>query len=186
MKISKILMNALILILAMVMLVGCKKENPSEVVIDYFNEIKLGNNIEINEYITEVLINQSDNEVSVDSIKNYDEFENLVCTKIDINILSENIKNDTAIVKVKLSGINVSNIILETLEQGIVNAFKGEQTTCEEIESIIIEKAKTSKVESRVGSIFLKRVDNKWQIDCDDEIIILIMGRIEDKKSLVN
>lgn len=170
-----------IIVLSMVILTGCGVKSPTKVVESYFSEIKKGENAEVANY----MLNSVEETVEKDGDKETDpkmeEAMKIYMLSLDAKVLSEEIKDNKASVEIELKGINFSNIIMELLQEGLANAFSGNEMSAEDMNNSILEKIKTAKVETRTGKINLSKVDKEWKIETEDEdFISLIFGRAQE------
>lgn len=180
----------IVALLSMVIVTGCGTKSPTEVVNDYFNEIKKGENAEVTEYLLENIESTEDSTESTESNDEtsqdpkIEEAMKLYLSKLDAKVLSENIDKDKATVEVELSGLNFSNIILEILQESISNVFSGVEMSDEDMSNSILEKVKSGKVETRTGNITLSKVDKEWKINTDDESFMgLIFGKAHSQSN---
>ncbi len=177
----------IVALLSMVIVTGCGSKSPTEVVNDYFNEIKKGENAEVTEYLLENIESTEDSTESNDETSQDPKIEEamkLYLSKLDAKVLSENIDKDKATVEVELSGLNFSNIILEILQESISNVFSGVEMSDEDMSNSILEKVKSGKVETRTGNITLSKVDKEWKINTDDESFMgLIFGKAHSQSN---
>jgi hypothetical protein len=177
----------IVALLSMVIVTGCGTKSPTEVVNDYFNEIKKGENAEVTEYLLENIESTEDSTESNDETSQDPKIEEamkLYLSKLDAKVLSENIDKDKATVEVELSGLNFSNIILEILQESISNVFSGVEMSDEDMSNSILEKVKSGKVETRTGNITLSKVDKEWKINTDDESFMgLIFGKAHSQSN---
>ena len=180
----------IVALLSMVIVTGCGTKSPTEVVNDYFNEIKKGENAEVTEYLLENIESTEDSTESTESNDEtsqdpkIEEAMKLYLSKLDAKVLSENIDKDKATVEVELSGLNFSNIILEIVQESISNVFSGVEMSDEDMSNSILEKVKSGKVETRTGNITLSKVDKEWKINTDDESFMgLILGKAHSQSN---
>lgn len=177
----------IVVLLSMVIVTGCGTKSPTEVVNDYFNEIKKGENAEVTEYLLENIESTEDSTESNDETSQDPKIEEamkLYLSKLDAKVLSENIDKDKATVEVELSGLNFSNIILEIVQESISNVFSGVEMSDEDMSNSILEKVKSGKVETRTGNITLSKVDKEWKINTDDESFMgLIFGKAHSQSN---
>ena len=47
---------------------------------------------------------------------------------------------------------------------------------CDETHTLILERVKTSQLETRTGKINLTKVDKEWTIEVDKDLISLLLG----------
>lgn len=170
-------------LLAMIALTGCMLNSPSEVVNNYFDEIKKGENAQVTEYLLDSIKTEENNgdkeEITVNP--KVEEAMKIYISKLNVKVLSEKIDKDKATVDVEVSGFNFANIILDVIQENLANAFSGVQITEDYISNSILEKVKTGKVETRTGTITLSKVDKEWKINTDDESFMgLIFGKAKD------
>ena len=177
----------IVALLSMVIVTGCGTKSPTEVVNDYFNEIKKGENAEVTEYLLENIESTEDSTESNDETSQDPKIEEamkLYLSKLEVKVLSENIDKDKATVEVELSGLNFSNIILEIVQESISNVFSGVEMSDEDMSNSILEKVKSGKVETRTGNITLSKVDKEWKINTDDESFMgLIFGKAHSQSN---
>lgn len=177
----------IVALLSMVIVTGCGTKSPTEVVNDYFNEIKKGENAEVTEYLLENIESKEDSTESNDETSQDPKIEEamkLYLSKLDAKVLSENIDKDKATVEVELSGLNFSNIILEIVQESISNVFSGVEMSDEDMSNSILEKVKSGKVETRTGNITLSKVDKEWKINTNDESFMgLIFGKAHSQSN---
>lgn len=158
-------------------LFGC----PSEVVNSYFSEIKNGENADLANYLLENVETQSeDTEKETKEDPKMEEAMKIYLSKLNVEVLSESIDGDKATVEVDVSGLNLSNIILDILQESLSNAFSGTEITDEYMSNSILEKVNSGKEETRTGTISLSKVDKEWKINTDDESFMgLILGKAQ-------
>lgn len=75
------------------------------------------------------------------------------------------------------SVIKVANIILEILQESLNNVFSGIEQNDEDIANSMIEKAKANELEIRTRKVNLTKVDKKWQIKSDNDIMALVFKK---------
>lgn len=173
----------LLTLLLMMIVVGCSAKKPSTVVEEYFTEVKKGQSAEASEYLldsndsTDTEENKKGEEASEDPIM--EEAMNLYMSKMDVKILSENVEDDKATVEVELTGLNLSNMFLEIVQDSFANIFSGEEMSEIDMGRSMLEKVKNGKLETRTGKINLTKVDKNWKLSGDDDYNALIFGNPE-------
>ncbi|MDK2562235.1 DUF4878 domain-containing protein [Romboutsia sedimentorum] len=171
----------IMVILSMAILTGCSGKSPSDVVESYFSEIKTGENADVTNYISDTIKENTDKkEEKAKEDPKMNEAMKIFMSNIDAKVLSEKIDGDNATVEVELKGFNLSNIVVEILQENLSNMFSGKELKEDEVSQSILEKVKTAKVETRKGTINLSKVDKKWKIKTDDKAISLIFGKTEE------
>lgn len=170
----------LIAILSMVALTGCSSVSPSKVVESYFNEIKLGENADVENYLSDAANSAEkniDSEAEEDPVMN--EAIKLYLEKLNVKTISENIDGENAKVEVEVSGLNFGKLIIEVLQESIASMFSGSEVADSEISTSFLEKVKISEVESRKGEVNLSKSDKEWKINVDDNLMSLVFGSME-------
>lgn len=178
-KIKMILM----VVLSMIVVVGCTSKSPTDVVNTYFSEIKKGENADLANYLLDSVKSQEEdseaNEEAEEDPK-MEEAMKIYLSKLNVKVLSEKIDGDNATVEVEVAGLNFSNMIIETLQESLANAFSGIEMTDEDMSNSILEKVKVGKQETRTGTISLSRVEKEWKINTDDESFMgLVLGKAQ-------
>lgn len=175
-KIKRLIL-ASIMLLNIIILAGCTKESATSVVEEYFREIKQGTNEQVNEYLIDVAVNKSILDKTTEiSLKSYEKFTDIICSKIEVDIIDEKENKNKATVKVQLQGDNISKIILDTLEENVASEFEGIEVDDKERINIMIDKAKTSELEARTANINLNKIDGQWEIDCTKDMMDFVFG----------
>lgn len=181
------------------MVTGCKSETPTDVVNAYFSSIKKSDSKEaqklIEDTISDEVLNEESGTTSTkdenkDKSKKKDEQEldeslKMYFSKIDAKVLSEKVKEDKATVKVQLKAPNYSNLLLAVMEESIAQTFNGKEVKEDDVEKNLEEKIKNSKSETRSGQINLIKKDNEWKIQSDKDITNLLLGKADEKESLM-
>ena len=161
------------------MLVGCKSESPTDVVNEYFEQIKKGDNEQAAEFI-ESTMSQTKEETSAQAEEETDkvmeEALKIYLSKIDAKVLSEKIDGDNATVEVELNAPNFSNMMMEVIGESLSAAFSGEEMDEDYMSQSLLEKVKSSENEPRTGKISLTKGDKQWKIKSDDVMLGLILG----------
>lgn len=157
-------------------LTGCASQSPSDVVNQYFKEIKEGTNADVSKYLMESIEEQTN---TVENTEEDNELIDVVFSKLDAKVLNENVDGDTATVEVELTGVNFGNIMLEVIQESIGNMFSGTESTEEDMTNLMLNKAKNSELQTRTGKINLSKVDKKWQIETDEDVMTLMLGTVE-------
>lgn len=160
-------------------LTGCTRKSPTDVVNAYFTELKKGNNEQASEFI-ESAFSQTEEGTSEETSEETDEIMEeaimLYLSKTDAKVLSENIDEDNAIVEVEINGPNFANILMEVIRESIVDAFSGNGMDEDYMSKSFLEKVKESKSETRTGSINLIKEDKEWKIKSDYNVLTLVFG----------
>ncbi|MGX4599566.1 hypothetical protein [Faecalimicrobium sp. JNUCC 81] len=173
--------NKLKLIIMMIgtifMITGCTSESPSDVVDNYFNELKKGENAKVSEQFINS-VNQAESNETKES-KDMIEAFSIYMSKLDAKELSEKIDGDKASVEIELSGLSLGKIMLEVIQGSLENMFSAEENTSENIGKAFLDKTKLAKLETRTGVINLAKIDGKWKINEDQDLTTLIFGNME-------
>lgn len=159
-------------------LVACGTKTPTDVVNEYFSEIKKGDNSELNDLIEDKVKTgdaKEDKEVSKDTEKAMTN----VIKQIDGKATSEKIDGDNATVNVTVKGPNISQMMLKFISQAMQAAFSGKQVTDAEMEKMLQESFKNPPTDERTGEIHLTKKDNEWKIQTDDGLMNVVLGKAE-------
>ncbi len=168
---------ALIVVLSMVVLAGCGGNSPTDVVNSYFKEIKSGENNEVSNYIVGTVDEQTATDQDTDP--KLEEAISIYVSKLDAKVLSEKVDGDKATVEVELNGLNFGQMMITVLQENIADIFSGKEQSSEDIGADFLAAVKSAKPESRKGKINLTKVDNKWKIEQDNDLITLVFGSVE-------
>lgn len=168
-------------------LAGCTTK-PTNVVNNYLDDVK-SKGIDIKQIIEESSDEDTLKELNSDRLSN--EYTDEVYEKLGdklkdlkYKVNSENIDGDTATVNVTVTGPDFNNVIKEVIKEAfsyiLGQAFSGKQMTEEETNKYVIDlftkhidEAESSE---RTKDIKLKKVDNKWQITYDEDLLTLLTG----------
>ncbi len=194
-----VLTSLMLMVLVSMVMTGCKTETPTDVVNSYFSSIKKSDTKEakklIKDTISEEVLNEetqvsSTNDDSSDKSykaesESLDESLKMYLTKMDAKVLSENVKDDKATVKVQLKAPNYSNLLLEVMEESIADTFNGKEVKQSDVEKSLEEKIKNSESETRSGQINLTKKDNEWTIVSDADITNLLLGEADETESVM-
>lgn len=167
----------LIIVLSMIVLAGCGASSPKDVVNSYFKEIKSGENNEVANYIVGTVDEQT--ATNQDKDPKLEEAINIYISKLDAKVLSEKVDGEKATVEVELNGLNFGKVMISVLQENIADIFSGKDQSSEDIGKDFLKTIKTAKEETRKGKINLTKVDNKWKIQQDNDLISLVFGSVE-------
>lgn len=174
----------LMIVLSMVIVTGCGAKSPTEVVDNYFTQVKKGENADISKYLLENVESKSEEENVEEDIEEDPKMEEamkIYLSKLNAKVLSEKIDGDNATVEVEIKGLNFSNIIIEVIQESLSNAFSGTQMTEEDMSNSVLEKVNNGEEETRTGTISLTKVDKEWKINTEDEnFMALILGQAKE------
>lgn len=165
------------------MLVGCMRKSPTDVVNEYFTELKNGDSEQASEFI-ESAISETEEETSTREEKTdkvMDEALKLYLSKIDAKVLSEEVDGDNATVEVELNGPNFANMMMEVVQESIADAFSGKEVDEDYMSKSFLEKVKEGKSEVRTGKVNLTKEDKEWKIKSDDNIMSLMLGKYNNQ-----
>lgn len=152
------------------MLTGCMRKSPSNVVDAYFKELKSGK--QADRFLTNPIFDED--EEDTDEIM--DETLKLYMSKIEAKVLSEEVNEDSATVEVEVNGPNLANMMLEVMGESIVDAFSGKDVDDDYMNRSLLEKVKEGESETRTGKVNLTKEDKKWKIEDDDDLMNLLLG----------
>lgn len=186
-KFKKIVSIMLLLVLV-VGIYGCGSKSPSDVVKNYFEELKKGTNGDFTKMLDSSLTSSEkknksdakDNKLSDESAKKLVDS----MAKLTYTINSEKINGDSAIVNVKVNGPDMSKVLTDFMQKAITTALSkslsGDKMTEEEqnklFQGILSECLNNITFSERTGDISLKKSNGEWKIDTDDSLKKLLLG----------
>ena len=190
MKKFKGVILSILLCTSVFVLAGCGSESPSDVVSNYFNELKKGENSQIykelkDSYKDDELANELDLDVNIDALSEesilalINSFKNTQCT-----IISETVDGDNAVVSVNLNSPNIpqllSDVMLKSISIGFTQIFSSNEVTEDSINSALndalIECVQNITYNEKTGDISLTQIDGKWQMSDKDDLMKLFMA----------
>lgn len=190
MKKFKGVILSILLCTSVFMLAGCGGESPSDVVSNYFNELKKGENSQIYKdlkasYTDDELANELDLDVNIDALSEesililINSFKNTQCT-----IISETVDGDNAVVSVNLNSPNIpqllSDVMLKSISIGFTQIFSSNEVTEDSMNSalndVLIECVQNITYNEKTGDISLTQIDGKWKMSNKDDLTKLFMA----------
>lgn len=177
------ILTTLVLSVPMLMM-GCSTQSPTDVVNNYFTEVKDVKSDESGDLIESTISltkehaqDDSDDSKSEDLTKSLEMF----ISKVDAKVLSEKVDGEKATVKVKVTGPNYEDLLQAVIEDSITDAFDGKEINSEYLGSNLLKKVKESKSETRTGQINLVKSDGAWKIKSEDDVMNLVLGQSEEQ-----
>ena len=177
------ILTTLVLSVPMLMM-GCSTQSPTDVVNNYFTEVKDVKSDESGDLIESTISltkehaqDDSDDSKSEDLTKSLEMF----ISKVDAKVLSEKVDGEKATVKVKITGPNYEDLLQAVIEDSITDAFDGKEINSEYLGSNLLKKVKESKSETRTGQINLVKSDGAWKIKSEDDVMNLVLGQSEEQ-----
>lgn len=177
------ILTTLVLSVPMLMM-GCSTQSPTDVVNNYFTEVKDVKSDESGDLIESTISltkehaqDDSDDSKSEDLTKSLEMF----ISKVDAKVLSEKVDGEKATVKVKVTGPNYEDLLQDVIEDSITDAFDGKEINSEYLGSNLLKKVKESKSETRTGKINLVKSDGAWKIKSEDDVMNLVLGQSEEQ-----
>ena len=177
------ILTTLVLSVPMLMM-GCSTESPTDVVNNYFTEVKDVKSDESGDLIESTISltkehaqDDSDDSKTEDLTKSLEMF----ISKVDAKVLSEKVDGEKATVKVKIIGPNYEDLLQAVIEDSITDAFDGKEINSEYLGSNLLKKVKESKSETRTGQINLVKSDGAWKIKSEDDVMNLVLGQSEEQ-----
>ena len=171
--------------------VGCGSANsPKATLKAYFEEVKKGSNDELNDILVSTLEEDLGNE-NQDNPDEITELTNQLQEKmpsmlgeITYKISNESINGDIATVDVSINNYNYSDIFIgflynymsEVLNQSFGQAEASEEELEKLVAEVFTKELDSAKQETRSGKITLKKNNDTWEIQQDDEFIKLMIG----------
>ena len=177
------ILTTLVLSVPMLMM-GCSTESPTDVVNNYFTEVKDVKSDESGDLIESTISltkehaqDDSDDSKTEDLTKSLEMF----ISKVDAKVLSEKVDGEKATVKVKVAGPNYEDLLQAVIEDSLTDAFDGKEINSEYLGSNLLKKVKESKSETRTGKINLVKSDGAWKIKSEDDVMNLVLGQSEEQ-----
>lgn len=177
------ILTTLVLSVPMLMM-GCSTQSPTDVVNNYFTEVKDVKSDESGDLIESTISltkehaqDDSDDSKSEDLTKSLEMF----ISKVDAKVLSEKVDGEKATVKVKITGPNYEDLLQAVIEDSLTDAFDGKEINSEYLGSNLLKKVKESKSETRTGKINLVKSDGAWKIKSEDDVMNLVLGQSEEQ-----
>ena len=177
------ILTTLVLSVPMLMM-GCSTQSPTDVVNNYFTEVKDVKSDESGDLIESTISltkehaqDDSDDSKTEDLTKSLEMF----ISKVDAKVLSEKVDGEKATVKVKITGPNYEDLLQAVIEDSITDAFDGKEINSEYLGSNLLKKVKESKSETRTGQINLVKSDGAWKIKSEDDVMNLVLGQSEEQ-----
>ena len=177
------ILTTLVLSVPMLMM-GCSTESPTDVVNNYFTEVKDVKSDESGDLIESTISltkehaqDDSDDSKTEDLTKSLEMF----ISKVDAKVLSEKVDGEKATVKVKITGPNYEDLLQAVIEDSLTDAFDGKEINSEYLGSNLLKKVKESKSETRTGQINLVKSDGAWKIKSEDDVMNLVLGQSEEQ-----
>lgn len=187
MKLKKIFILIVTLLTVCLFVTGCSSKSPTDVVNAYFTELKKEDSSQAANFIESAISQTEEMTEQVDGEEESEEFNTtmeealkIFISKIDAKVLSEEINDDNATVKVELNGQNLANMMLQTVGESILDAFSGQDINEEYMANSLLEKIKDSETEVRNGQINLTKEDKEWKIKFDENLQVLLIGTTDD------
>ncbi|AIY78946.1 DUF4878 domain-containing protein [Clostridium botulinum] len=182
-KLKKVLSITLVFIL-LSGICGCaEKQTPSNMVKNYLEEVKKGENADFSKLLNENL-EKEDGKAEEDKTK-LDESEKKMINsmnKLTYKINSENIDGDSAVVNVTATAPDLAAVIGEFLPKAISVAFSSafsENNASDEenkkvFDNILSECLDNVTLTERTQDIHLEKVDEEWKITDGNEMAKLL------------
>lgn len=182
MKKKTLVLTTLVLSVPIFMM-GCSSaKSPTDVVNDYFTELKDEKSDEAKDLVEATIAiteehSHEENDKTDDT--NITKSVETYLSKTNAKVLSEKVKDNKATVKVEVTAPNYSELLEEVIGESITDKFNGETIDQEYLGSNLLKKVKASKTEVRTGEINLVKKDNEWTIKSDDNVLNLMLGQAE-------
>ena len=177
------ILTTLVLSVPMLMM-GCSTQSPTDVVNNYFTEVKDVKSDESGDLIESTISltkehaqDDSDDSKTEDLTKSLEMF----ISKVDAKVLSEKVDGEKSTVKVKVTGPNYEDLLQAVIEDSLTDAFDGKEINSEYLGSNLLKKVKESKSETRTGKINLVKSDGAWKIKSEDDVMNLVLGQSEEQ-----
>ncbi|WP_315079949.1 DUF4878 domain-containing protein [uncultured Clostridium sp.] len=178
-KFKKVLSMTLVFILLSGVCGCAEKQTPSNMVKNYLEEVKKGENVNFSKLLNENL-EKEDGKAAEDKA-NLDESEKKMINsmkKLTYKINSENIDGDSAVVNVTATAPDLAAVIGEFFQKAISVAFSGNNASDEEnkkmFDNILSECLDNVALTERTQDIHLEKVDEEWKITDGNEMVKLL------------
>lgn len=188
-KLNKIL-PIMLLVFIPFTLISCGSESASDVVKTYLEEVKKGENGEVDKLFADMVEETeeaSNDTADAEESQAVNDAMSNVMKKLDYKINSESVEGDIAKVNVTITGANLSQALVSYMQEAMGKmlelAFSGTEISDEEsnkiVEEVLVEKLNTAEVQERTNDITLNKVDGNWVIQGDDSLTTLLLGTAE-------
>ncbi len=186
MKILRKLSLVLVLTLSTVLLYGCGKQSPTDVVNEYFQKIQNGDG-DVNDLFAKVEESEKETEDNIDNSNFSEETQNKLLEKmkgITYKVNGETIDGDSAKVNATVKGLDLNvvfgKVIQEAFNYSLAQVFSGNEMSEEEsnayYDSLFIKYLDEVTYSERTSDIELTKVDGEWKITEDYSILKLLLG----------
>ncbi|HLR20494.1 MAG TPA: DUF5105 domain-containing protein [Tissierellaceae bacterium] len=185
---NKFLALFLILVLSLSILASCTdetddRETPEEAVENALTAIKELDIETAEKYFDydDLIEEYEDEDMEIDILESEEDIKP-VFANLEFEILSSEVGEDTAIVETEITNINMETIMDEYIEQSfslaMENIFEEDENLEEEIKEIFIEliERNDNELVTSTVDINLRRIEDSWEIDMDDELADAITG----------
>ena len=171
------------LVTTTLLLQGCGAKTPTDVVNDYFNQIRKG---EVNaEQLLSMGEEAEKEQEDFDSMS--DETQKKLLDKLKqttCKVNSESIDGETATVNVTVNGMDFNLILAKIMQEAfgfvMAQAFSGTEMTEEQstayIEGLLNKYLDEVTYSDRTGDISLVKENYEWKIQGDDSLLKLLIG----------
>lgn len=171
-------------IILIFIIIGYSIKSPGKVVETYFQNIKSGTS----NTITLSMFSSIDSLSSNSDIKEITDSLITSLSKLEVEVLDENIDGDTATVTVKAKGISLyttlnevyNSIKVEEISKKIYDMNQDESK--DYFASLLLEVIKKAPLEERTVNLNLTKVNGKWQLDENDDTFQEVLWGINEKK----
>src|SRR5699024_587250 len=177
-----------ILVLSLSILASCTdetddRETPEEAVENALTAIKELDIETAEKYFDydDLIEEYEDEDMEIDILESEEDIKP-VFANLEFEILSSEVGEDTAIVETEITNINMETIMDEYIEQSfslaMENIFEEDENLEEEIKEIFIEliERNDNELVTSTVDINLRRIEDSWEIDMDDELADAITG----------
>ena len=167
---------------------GCGSKSPSNVVKNYFEELKKGQNADFSAMLNDSLksAEKTNSEDTKENKFSDESTKKLIdsMTKVTYTINSEKVDGDSATVNVKINGPDMSKVFAEFMQKAFTTAlaksFSGDKMSNDDqnklYNSILSDCLDNITYADRTGDISLKKSNGEWKIDADDSLKKLLLG----------
>jgi len=171
------------LIILIFIIIGYSIKSPSKVVATYFQNIKSGTS----NSVTLSMFSSIDNLNGNSDTKEISDLLINLLSKLDIDVLDESINEDTATVTVTAKGVSLYTSLNEVYTKlktkeclEIINTLSEDELD-NYFTALLLEALNNAQIEERTVNLDLIKVNNKWQLDENDEVIQEFFLGITDK-----
>lgn len=161
-----------LMLIAILLLAGCKEETPEQAVINALQAIKKLDEKAITKYFGKVV------DIPDDDITEYGEYVELVVQNLDFKVLSSSKDGDTAIVKTEITNIDMIAVLDEYLDHVMISVFSGQDESEDEMVQLFVDlvSKEDNNTVTSIVDIHLEKKGRSWILIGDEYFEDAILG----------